>query len=522
MAWCQENTSSNVDIKDFKDSWRNGIGFCSIVDSLVPGHIDVSYLSEADGAQNLMLAASVAEEHLGIPCLFTPEDLEEGKIDEQTIMNYVCMLVSASNSKKKAVSAEEAKRQREVAELESRMKEDNERYESLKGDLDSMKQKHEEQIEAEAALKQDVEELRKVMKEERAQFISQLERVHAELETDRSRLEEARSTNASLRNTISEKDDELAEAQQQVYSMHLENEDLNGQLKTLSEELRSAREQLRALVKRGPRGSMVNVLSDNIVNQSLYVLMEGMPEISGAMEKKRPGNKFFGKGWKKRHFVLKADEFVYFEKENGKNAKGVIDLRYFKHIEYGQEAKAESKENTTCKFSLVPTDYGVYQKKLRQVDLRCENDEEATKWVDALNKRVDLLSYIHELTNRNMRGCREVVDFVTSTGEDSTELRIEGSVSDGLLLALEKFKYVSHLLCVECVVCVVLLCHHSGRTLGVCFQLTFLSTYWARYTRLLTPSVESSPSSSSFFLFLCPSSSLNRSLWDARTSQPSS
>ena len=47
----------------------------------------------------MTLALRVAEEHLGIPSLVSAADLADARADEQSVVNYVCMLVSAAKTK---------------------------------------------------------------------------------------------------------------------------------------------------------------------------------------------------------------------------------------------------------------------------------------------------------------------------------------------------------------------------------------------------------------------------------------
>merc|ERR1719420_2464154 len=75
LLWCQRKTASykteprDVHIKNFTDSWGDGLGFCALIHKHRPDLIDYDSLDKANAKENLQLAFDVAERELDIPAL---------------------------------------------------------------------------------------------------------------------------------------------------------------------------------------------------------------------------------------------------------------------------------------------------------------------------------------------------------------------------------------------------------------------------------------------------------------------
>lgn len=92
LLWCQKKTAGYRDVKveNFTSSWTNGLAFCALIHRHRPDLLDYDPLDKANGKQNLELAFSIAEKHLGIPRLLDVEDIADmPKPDERSIMTYV-------------------------------------------------------------------------------------------------------------------------------------------------------------------------------------------------------------------------------------------------------------------------------------------------------------------------------------------------------------------------------------------------------------------------------------------------
>jgi len=68
-----------VEVRDFGRSWRDGIAFSALIHGLRPELVDTSVLAQNSPRDNLELAFTTAEEHLGIPRLL---DVEGMKYDD--------------------------------------------------------------------------------------------------------------------------------------------------------------------------------------------------------------------------------------------------------------------------------------------------------------------------------------------------------------------------------------------------------------------------------------------------------
>lgn len=91
MLWCQRkiNNYPNAHVKDFSQSWRNGMAFNALIHSHRPELIDYKNLKPENSIYNLNNAFTVAKDHLAIQPLLDPEDVDVPKPDEKSILTYV-------------------------------------------------------------------------------------------------------------------------------------------------------------------------------------------------------------------------------------------------------------------------------------------------------------------------------------------------------------------------------------------------------------------------------------------------
>lgn len=91
LLWCQMKTAGypSVNIRNFTNSWRTGLGFVAIIHKHRPDLIDFATCNRSDNISNLQLAFQVAETSLGITSLLDPEDVNVALPDERSIITYV-------------------------------------------------------------------------------------------------------------------------------------------------------------------------------------------------------------------------------------------------------------------------------------------------------------------------------------------------------------------------------------------------------------------------------------------------
>merc|ERR1711892_14528 len=98
LIWCQCRTREydNVQIRDFTQSWANGLAFAALIHNFYPNAFDFSALkvdSPQDGMKNYELAFATGEKFAGVPDFLTAEDMggmvQENRIDPKMIFSYV-------------------------------------------------------------------------------------------------------------------------------------------------------------------------------------------------------------------------------------------------------------------------------------------------------------------------------------------------------------------------------------------------------------------------------------------------
>ncbi|XP_071413447.1 nesprin-2 isoform X2 [Pithys albifrons albifrons] len=100
LLWAKEQCSlhSSVNVTDFKSSWRSGLAFLAIIQTLRPGLVDLEKAKARSNKENLKEAFRIAELELNIPRLLEPEDVDIMNPDEKSIMTYVAQFLQYSKN----------------------------------------------------------------------------------------------------------------------------------------------------------------------------------------------------------------------------------------------------------------------------------------------------------------------------------------------------------------------------------------------------------------------------------------
>ena len=86
-----ESVSGRVEVKNFHNSWSNGLAFCALINAYNPELLDFSSLDAKNKLDNLKLAFSLAETQMGIPCFLDADDMISVRPDEKSVMTYASL-----------------------------------------------------------------------------------------------------------------------------------------------------------------------------------------------------------------------------------------------------------------------------------------------------------------------------------------------------------------------------------------------------------------------------------------------
>ncbi|KAI1008111.1 Alpha-actinin-like protein 1 [Podosphaera aphanis] len=108
LLWCQRKTAcyEEVDVRNFTDSWNDGLAFCALLDIHRPDLIDYDALDKNDHRGNMQLAFDIATKEIGIPDLLEVDDVcDVAKPDERSLMTYIAYWFHAFSQMEKIENA---------------------------------------------------------------------------------------------------------------------------------------------------------------------------------------------------------------------------------------------------------------------------------------------------------------------------------------------------------------------------------------------------------------------------------
>ncbi|TVY68706.1 Alpha-actinin-like protein, partial [Lachnellula suecica] len=108
LLWCQRKTAcyDEVDVRNFTDSWNDGLAFCALLDIHRPDLIDYDALDKNDHRGNMQMAFDIAHKEIGIPDLLDVEDVcDVAKPDERSLMTYIAYWFHAFSQMEKVENA---------------------------------------------------------------------------------------------------------------------------------------------------------------------------------------------------------------------------------------------------------------------------------------------------------------------------------------------------------------------------------------------------------------------------------
>ena len=91
LKWAQMTTDSypNVYVKDFTNSWKDGLAFLAILHRNNPQSLNFRDKLNRPARENLELAFSIYEKDFNICRLLDPEDVDTSKPDEKSLITYI-------------------------------------------------------------------------------------------------------------------------------------------------------------------------------------------------------------------------------------------------------------------------------------------------------------------------------------------------------------------------------------------------------------------------------------------------
>jgi len=159
LLWCKKTTEgyADVNIESYKTSFRDGLAFLALCDKFIENKeiLDFSKFSKDNGTDNLNHVFEIAEKSLGIPKLLEAQEVNEGNVDERSLVLYISLYFHAFVAKQQKLEM-----QREIEEAEGRLK-------GLTGSLEERARLASQLQDENSKLKEELEAIQRQLQEER-------------------------------------------------------------------------------------------------------------------------------------------------------------------------------------------------------------------------------------------------------------------------------------------------------------------------------------------------------------------
>ncbi|GAB0095245.1 nesprin-1 [Sergentomyia squamirostris] len=122
---------SGIEVKDFGASWRDGIAFLALIDSIKTNLVNIAEMRKETNRTRLNTAFDVAEAKLGIARILDAEDVDVEKPDEKSIMTYVAQFLHKYPEPRKQSAGHETTIQQEYNDFMRWLQERTDTFEHL-------------------------------------------------------------------------------------------------------------------------------------------------------------------------------------------------------------------------------------------------------------------------------------------------------------------------------------------------------------------------------------------------------
>jgi len=242
LLWVKKTTEGyrDVSVESYKTSFRDGMAFAALCDKFIENKetFDFGKFSKENSLENLNIAFDVAEKHLGIPKLLDAQEVNDGNIDERSLVLYISLYFHAFIAKQQQLQL-----LREREDAEGKLK-------GLQGTLEERAKMASLLQDENSKLKEELEELRKLFateKEARAELQEKGTYLEEKVEVLKQLLEQENEEKQALENELKAKDSDLKTKDSDLKLERQKSVELQETKTTLQAQVVSLQEQVADL-----------------------------------------------------------------------------------------------------------------------------------------------------------------------------------------------------------------------------------------------------------------------------------